>query len=67
MEIIKRGTKTWPHEIVYVTKCKRCGCKFTYTIRDFKYMGFDYEKVIECPQCRGWVYAPLIKRKYKGR
>ena len=67
MEIIKRGTKTLPHEIVYVTKCKRCGCKFTYTTGDFRYIGIDSERVIMCPQCSGWVYVPLIKRKYKGR
>lgn len=30
MKIIKKGTKTPPDKITYVTKCRTCGCEFTY-------------------------------------
>lgn len=63
MEIIKRGTKTPPNKIVYITKCRKCGCVFTYIESDRHY-GYDGTK-LACPQCTYYVY-PLIKRKYKG-
>ena len=65
MEIIKRGTRTPPDKIIYITKCKTCGCKFTYTKEDDKNIWKDEGLKLVCPQCNYFVY-PLIKRKYKG-
>lgn len=66
MKIIEKGTKILPEEKVYITKCKTCGCKFTYKMSDIEYIGIDCEGLIMCPQCNRRVYVPLIKRKYKG-
>lgn len=65
MEIIKKGTKTPPDKRVYITKCRTCGCEFTYMEKDIKLLySSDFERV-ECPQCNYWT-VPIIKRKYKG-
>lgn len=67
MKIIKKGTKTLPEEIVYVKKCKVCGCKFTYTKEDINFITFQVSyRFLECPQCEYRVPVPIIKRKYKG-
>lgn len=65
MEIIKKGTKTPPDKITYVTKCRTCGCEFTYMERDIKKVCVEDITKVVCPQCNYWVY-PIIKRKYKG-
>lgn len=66
MEIIKRGTKTLPEDIMYIGKCHTCGCKFTYSDYDTTYHRiYDY-KVVKCPQCEYAVAVPFIRRKYKG-
>lgn len=68
MKIIKKGTKTLPEEVVYVTRCKVCGCKFTYTIKNITFSIFPEELSgkLRCPQCKYLKAVPLIKRKYKG-
>lgn len=66
MKIIKKGTKTLPKEIVYVTRCKTCGCKFTYAITDIDFSSDTLCGKIWCPQCNYRVKIPFIKRKYKG-
>ena len=50
MKIIKKGTKTPPNKIVYITKCKTCGCKFTYMEEDVMLNWFS-ENYLKCPQC----------------
>ena len=67
MKIIKKGTKTLPEEIVYVKKCKVCGCKFTYTTENITFTIFpDNHWFLECPQCEYRLAVPTFKRKYKG-
>lgn len=34
MKIIKKGTKTPPDKRIYITKCRTCGCVFTYMEKD---------------------------------
>lgn len=65
MKIIKKGTKTPPDKITYVTKCRTCGCEFTYMKGDIKYQYINDVSGVVCPQCNYWVF-PFIKRKYKG-
>lgn len=68
MEIIEKGTKIPPNKKVYVTKCKICGCKFTYMERDIKYrlIGcLESYRELECPQCHYYIDVPFIKRVYK--
>lgn len=65
MRIIKKGTKTLPEEIIYVTKCRTCGCEFTYTNRNFHYVGECSVRLV-CPQCKYYVSMPWIRKKYKG-
>lgn len=65
MEIIKKGTKTPPDKRIYITKCRTCGCEFTYMGGDMNYYYLADRKGVVCPQCNYWVY-PIIKRKYKG-
>lgn len=64
MEIIKKGTKTLPEEIIYVAKCRTCGCKFTYTNRNFRYVDECSVRLV-CPQCKYYVSVPWIRKKYK--
>lgn len=67
MKIIKKGTKTLPEEIVYVTRCKTCGCEFTYTRKDitFSMLSIDLSGKLCCPQCKYLKTVPFIERKYK--
>ncbi len=68
MKIIKKRTKTSPNKKVYVTKCKICGCKFTYMENDIKYIQNDClgsYKELKCPQCHYYIDVPFIKRVYK--
>ena len=65
MKIIKKGTKTPPDELTYITKCKTCGCKFAYKFSDICYIASEFEH-LNCPQCEYIVSVPFIKRKYKG-
>lgn len=37
MKIIKKGTKTPPDKRIYITKCRTCGCVFTYMEKDMEY------------------------------
>ena len=43
IEIIKHGTKQ-------VTKCKKCGCEFSYDEEDIRVTSL--KNIIECPQCK---------------
>lgn len=65
MKIIKKGTKTPPNKRICITKCRACGCVFTYMEKDMKYYYLTDYKGVVCPQCNYWVF-PFIKRKYKG-
>ena len=64
MKIIKSGTKTPPDKIVYITKCRTCGCKFTYKLGDMRYISTNTLGVY-CPEC-DYSNVPIIKKKYKG-
>ncbi len=69
MKIIKKGTKTLPEDKVYVTRCRTCGCKFTYRKTDItiqEYGLHDFFEFVVCPQCSYMVFVPFIKKKYKG-
>lgn len=67
MKIIKSGNKTTPDKIIYITKCKTCGCKFTYMEKDINFSIFPSpHDFIECPQCSYKVSIPTFKKKYKG-
>lgn len=65
MKIIKKGTKTPPDKITYFTKCRTCGCVFTYMNKDMEYICWEDIPTVKCPQCDYWV-SLFIKRKYKG-
>ena len=65
MKIIKKGTKTPPDKITYITKCKTCGCKFIYMEKDIC-LGWFCEDYLKCPQCSYKVSMPTFKKKYKG-
>lgn len=65
MKIIKKGTKTPPDKITYVTKCRTCGCEFTYMKGDMEYIFWEDIPTVKCPQCDYSVNI-FIKRKYKG-
>ena len=67
MKIIKKGTKTPPDKIVYITKCRTCGCKFTYMEKDIDFIIFPKPcDFINCPQCSYGIPVPFFKKKYKG-
>lgn len=63
INILKKGYKTKPKDIIYVTKCGTCGCKFTYQIDDLFYRNFD--EYVTCPDCGHNIYM-FFKKKYKG-
>ncbi len=65
MKIIKKGTKITPDKLTYITKCKTCGCKFTYMGEDVR-VSWCGEKYLRCPQCSYEVFMPIFKKKYKG-
>lgn len=65
MKIIKKGTKTPPNKIVYITKCKTCGCKFTYMEEDAMLSWF-MENYLKCPQC-SYLQFIVWKKRYKGK
>ena len=65
MKIIKKGTKTPPDKITYITKCKTCGCKFIYMEKEIC-LGWFCEEYLKCPQCSYKVSMPTFKKKYKG-
>ena len=65
MKIIKKGTKTPPNKIVYITKCRTCGCKFTYKEENIC-LGWFYEEYLKCPQCSYKIPVSKFKKKYKG-
>lgn len=65
MKIIKKGTKTLPNEIIYIIKCRTCGCKFTYNKPDITYIGYDGIRAVACPQCEYYCHINF-KKKYKG-
>ena len=69
MKIIKKGTKTPPDKIVYITKCKTCGCKFTYMEEDMHMTMIDtmtsYNYVV-CPQC-SYLQFIVWKKRYKDK
>lgn len=67
MKIIKKGTKITLDKKVYITKCRVCGCKFTYMEKDIGFSIFPISHYfIECPQCSYEVLVPTFKKKYKG-
>lgn len=68
MKILEKGTKILPHEVVYVKRCRNCGCKFTYTKNNMinTHYGYDDTYILICPQCHYSNSVPLFKRRYKG-
>lgn len=64
IEIIEAGTKT-------TTKCKYCGCKFSYENEDIKHGQYKlpdvkqspmfYDTYIECPQCHKSITLKTMK------
>lgn len=63
-EIIKEGKKLPFAPYVYITKCRKCGCKFTYEFDDIERphcIDFWYIKYVECPQCRHDVQIQKLK------
>lgn len=67
MKIIKKGTKITPDKKVYITKCRICGCKFTYMEKDTDFTIFSTLcDFINCPQCSYKIPVPFFKKKYKG-
>lgn len=69
INILKKGYKTKPQDIIYYKKCSTCGCKFTYQDSDVKYLNHAYDdisKIVYCPDCE-WSNNIIIKRKYKEK
>lgn len=68
MKILKKGTKTLPKDIVYIKKCRTCGCIFTYTLKDVYYSYInDMNEYVRCPQCGYGNVVPFFKKKYKEK
>lgn len=65
LSIIEKGTKIPPDKQIYVTRCRFCGCKFTYKFEDIHYERLQERTYVICPEC-GYSKYPFINRKYKG-
>lgn len=57
IEIIKHGTKQ-------VTKCKKCGCEFSYEEEDVRVTPLN--KSVECPQCKLEIVIESIRNGIGG-
>ena len=69
INILKKGYKIKPEDIIYYKKCSACGCEFTYQKSDIEYLHSTYDtitRIIYCPDCR-WSNTIVIKRKYKEK
>lgn len=68
INILKKGYKIKPEDIIYYKKCSTCGCKFTYQKSDIKYLHRTYGviQIIYCPDCQR-SNTIIIKRKYKEK
>lgn len=64
MKIIKKGYKTKPEDIVYVKKCRTCGCVFTYNLDEIT-VSYNGDNIIRCPDCK-YFNDIIFKRKYRG-
>ena len=65
--VLETGTKD-PFKTaveIYIKRCPRCGCLFTYQNEDIEY-DMDLGRWVSCPQCE--VSSGIfIKRKYHGK
>ncbi len=69
MKILEIGTKEVKpkSEREYVRRCKMCGCKFTYKLKEERLSTYmdDIANIINCPQCghtiQIWFRIPYIK------
>lgn len=52
IEIIKHGTKQ-------VTKCRECGCGFSYEEEDIQ--GCSVKTFVECPQCKKEIVLKAVR------
>lgn len=68
INILKKGYKTKPDDIVYYKKCRTCGCCFTYNQSDIKCnsVGYDTYASISCPDCN-YDCTIEFKIKYKEK
>lgn len=68
INILKKGYKTKPEDIIYYKKCRTCGCCFTYTKADIKVECHVYDSYVYliCPDC-GYTCNILFKTKYKEK
>lgn len=67
INVLKKGYKTKPEDIVYYKKCRTCGCCFTYNISDIEYRSVGYDDVapyVGCPEC-DYTCTIVFKIKYK--
>lgn len=49
---------------LYVTKCKKCRCKFTYEKEDIRHVGvygFEHIIYVDCPWCEETVWLNRLK------
>lgn len=60
--VLEKGTKP----IKFITKCKKCGCKFTYDYEDIHHSYVLEDDYVECPQCTVYCYI-IFKRKYRPK
>lgn len=63
--IIKNGTRITLDSRTYVTKCRICGCVFTYKKEDVCHNSAYALSYVFCPECDCLKFL-FIKRKYKG-
>ena len=67
MKIIEKGYI--PPEIIYIMKCRYCGCKYTYVNKDKIYDETEFypSPFVICPQCELDNTIPFIEKKYKEK
>lgn len=65
MDIIRKATKIRPKDIVYVKKCRTCGCVFLYKIDDI-IANYDGDDLVRCPDCK-YFDIIIFRRKYRGK
>lgn len=60
IKIIEKGKKE------FITRCSRCGCKFSYELSDLQFFGVTTEGVC-CPTCEVRIYHKEIKEEVSDR
>lgn len=63
--VLEKGTKPIKEPTKFITKCKKCGCKFTYDYEDIILL-WELNYGVACPQCE-YIRDLFILRKYRPK